>query len=78
MVTSTASASEKSASKESPKNQETAYYHIQDFQDGQLKIQFRYINGVLHYIQFLNTSTKSVKLRILDKSYVLGVGDSLV
>jgi len=51
--------------------------HVQNFQHGVLKVQFRYVNKELQQIQFTNNGKESILLKVLHSNYVLGEGDSL-
>jgi hypothetical protein len=70
--------------KDIPKEQEVAEIKltkglsIQNYEEGSLSIQFRYVDGYLKYIRFLNKNDRPMELRIYDETYVLGAEDILV
>jgi len=52
--------------------------HVQNFQENELHTQFRYVNGLLTYIQFKNMGNKPIEIHIFGNNYVLGANDSVV
>lgn len=52
--------------------------HVQDFQEGELGVQFRYVNGLLNYIRFQNSGSYPIEIHIFGNNYVLGQNDFVV
>lgn len=50
----------------------------QDFQHGDLSVQFRYLNGKISGLRLMNTGKKNVDVKILKETYVLGGGDYVI
>jgi hypothetical protein len=62
-------------SPQSSKN--TPVLYVQNFDLGVMHIQYRYIDGKLTYVRFLNLSKHPMRLSLLMSTYVLGPNDNL-
>ncbi|MGE3920618.1 MAG: hypothetical protein AB7F64_06710 [Gammaproteobacteria bacterium] len=51
---------------------------VKDYHDHALTVQFRYINGTLHFVRFLNVSQIPMELHFLDMNYILGPSDAII
>lgn len=50
----------------------------QDFQHGDLSVQFRYLNGKIFGLRLMNMGKKNIDVKILHETYVLGGGDYVI
>jgi len=51
---------------------------VQNFQNGELSVQFRYENGKLIGLRFLNVGKSPMQVMLLNETYVLGPNDYMV
>lgn len=51
---------------------------VQNFQNDELSVQFRYDDGKLMGLRFLNTGKYPVQVKLLNETYILGPNDYVV